>query len=72
MGVAGFVNRAHVTLKSLNCDGPYGIALGAAWLALLALTVAGPAWQEARHANSPFPACQCRSRGPFRACIGVR
>ncbi len=46
MGVAGFVNRAHVTLKSLNCDGRYGIALGAAWLALLALTLPGPAWQE--------------------------
>src|ERR1700684_4714545 len=45
MGVAGFVDRAHVTLKSLNCDGRYGIALGAAWLALLGLTLAGPAWQ---------------------------
>ena len=46
MGVAGFVNRAHVTLKSLNCDGRYGIALAGAWVVLLGLTLPGPSWQE--------------------------
>jgi rhomboid family GlyGly-CTERM serine protease len=40
------VNRAHVTLKSLNCDGRYGIALAAVWLALLALTLPDQGWQD--------------------------
>jgi rhomboid family GlyGly-CTERM serine protease len=40
-GVTGFVNRVHGTLKSLNCDGPWGLALLAVCLLLLLPTVLG-------------------------------
>jgi rhomboid family GlyGly-CTERM serine protease len=40
-GVRGFVNRVHGTLKSLNCDGPWGFALLAACLLLLLPTALG-------------------------------
>jgi rhomboid family GlyGly-CTERM serine protease len=41
MGVTGFVNRVHGTLKSLNCDGRLGLMLLCAALLLLLPTLAG-------------------------------
>ena len=41
MGVTGFVNRVHGTLKSLNCDGRLGFMLLGAALLLLLPTLAG-------------------------------
>ncbi len=41
MGVSGFVNRVHLALRSLNCDGRRGVALLAACLLLLLPTLAG-------------------------------
>jgi rhomboid family GlyGly-CTERM serine protease len=43
MGVTGSVNRVHGTLKSLNCDGGWGLALLAACLLLLLPTTLGEA-----------------------------
>ena len=40
-GASGFVNRLHGALKSLNCDGPWGVALLAACLLLLLPAVLG-------------------------------
>jgi rhomboid family GlyGly-CTERM serine protease len=41
MGVSGSVNRVHGTLKSLNCDGFWGLALLAACLLLVLPTALG-------------------------------
>ena len=41
MGVTGFVNRVHGTLKSLNCDGRLGVMLLGGCLLLLLPTLAG-------------------------------
>ena len=41
MGVGGFVNRVHVALKSLNCDGRRGLALLSGCLVLLLPALAG-------------------------------
>ncbi|HYB32418.1 MAG TPA: rhombosortase [Steroidobacteraceae bacterium] len=41
MGVGGFVNRVHVALKSLNCDGRRGLALLSGCLVLLLPALTG-------------------------------
>ncbi|MBV8404767.1 MAG: rhombosortase [Gammaproteobacteria bacterium] len=41
MGVSGFVNHVHLTLRSLNCDGRRGLALLLGCVLLLLPTLAG-------------------------------
>jgi rhomboid family GlyGly-CTERM serine protease len=43
MGALTFVNRVHLALRSLNCDGRWGLALLAACLLLLLPTLGGDA-----------------------------
>jgi rhomboid family GlyGly-CTERM serine protease len=45
MGSPSFVNHVHTVLRSLNCDGRRGVALLAACLLLLLLTLSGEAGQ---------------------------
>jgi rhomboid family GlyGly-CTERM serine protease len=46
MGVAGFVNRVHVALQSLNCDGRRGLALLAGCLVLLLPALTGESGRQ--------------------------
>ena len=45
MGVSGFVNHVHLTLRSLNCDGRRGLVLLCAALLLVLPTLAGEGGQ---------------------------